>query len=596
MTQQSVRPTYILGYSGIDGYLPYKNNHIDGLTKHESFVSQGMDAAAAIIKDGKIVAACAEERFTNQKHTGSFPKNAIDACLKSAGISINDISLIAHNFNYEPYQDLFYLNDYSRGLFDEVLCNRTQIALFEKHYGVNVTDKFRACEHHEAHAAYAFDTSGFDDSLVVVADGLGEYNSISVYKGGKEVGLELLRTYGPTSSLGMLYSAITDYLGFVTNSDEYKIMGLAAYGNVSRYKDLFDEIVTLEDGGGVEIKHLIPQKIDSPKDRETYRYFKQWLGTQIFPERKIDDPVEQQHKDLAAALQARLNEAMSHVILHWQSQTGLDSLCMAGGVALNCVANAYIAKQKIFKRVYIAPASADDGTSLGAALVLMRQSGISMDASHYIDMPFYGPVIVLDKDSEIIKAYGLILQEVGDDVLVDLVSEAILEGRIVAWAQGGIEFGPRALGHRSILADPRAYEMRDRLNTVTKQRESFRPFAPIVKEESLGKYFDVVEGVVYKHMLVNATVKEQYRDKLQAITHVDGTARVQSVSQKDLPVLWKLLDHVEQQIAVPILLNTSFNLKSMPIVCYDKDALKAFVDSDIDILVINNTIIKKQGR
>lgn len=594
MAQELAQPTYILGYSGIDGYLSYKNKHIDGLTKHESFVSQGMDAAAALIKDGKIIAACAEERFTGQKHTGSFPKNAIDACLKIAGITINDLALIAHNFNYEPYRDLFYLNDYSRGLFDEVLCDQAQAALFKEHYDTDVTDKFRACEHHDTHGAYAFETSGFDDSLVVVADGLGEYNSVSVYRGSKTNGLELLKAYGPASSLGMLYSAITDYLGFVTNSDEYKIMGLAAYGDASRYKKLFDEIVVLDDKGSLEIKYLIPQKIESPKDRETYRYFKEWLGTQIFPERKSDDPVEQQHKDFTAALQVKLNEAMTHIVGYWQAQTGLVSLCMAGGVALNCVANAHIAKKKIFKNIYIGPASADDGTSLGAALVLMRQSGIALDSSHYIDMPFYGPEIELSKDDELIKKHNLSLEDVSDDELASLISSAILEGRIVAWAQGGMEFGPRALGHRSILADPRKYEMRDRLNTVTKQRESFRPFAPIVKEEALSEYFDVVEGVTYKHMLVNVTVKEKYRNNLQAITHVDGTARVQSVSQKDLPVLWKLLDCVEKQITIPVLLNTSFNLKSMPIVCSGKDALQAFVDSDIDLLVINNAIVRKQ--
>lgn len=594
MAQELAKSTYILGYSGIDGYLKYKNKHINGLTEHESLVGQGMDAAAAIIKDGKIIAACAEERFTGQKHTGSFPKNAIDACLKIAGITINDVSLIAHNFNYEPYRDLFYLSDYSRGLFDEVLCDQAQIALFKEHYGTDVTDKFSACEHHDTHGVYAFETSGFHDSLVVVADGLGEYNSVSIYRGSKSNGLELLKAYGPTSSLGMLYSAITDYLGFVTNSDEYKIMGLAAYGDVSRYKRLLDEIVVLGDVGSVEIRHLLPQKIVTPKDRETYRYFKEWLSAQIFPERKSDDALEQQHKDFAAALQAKLNEAMTHITSYWQAQTGLTSLCMAGGVALNCVANAHIAKQKIFKNIYIAPASADDGTSLGAALVLMRQTGITLDSSHYMDMPFYGPEIVLNKDNSIIKDCKLSLEDVNDEELANLISGAILEGRIVAWAQGGMEFGPRALGHRSILADPRKYEMRDRLNTVTKQRENFRPFAPIVKEEALGEYFDVIEGVTYKHMLVNVTVKEKYRNSLQAITHVDGTARVQSVSQKELPVLWKLLDRVEQQISIPILLNTSFNLKSMPIVCNDKDALQAFADSDIDLLVINNTIVKKQ--
>ncbi|MDP2631849.1 MAG: carbamoyltransferase C-terminal domain-containing protein, partial [Candidatus Uhrbacteria bacterium] len=414
-----------------------------------------------------------------------------------------------------------------------------------------------------------------------------------IYIGDKTSGLTLLKTYGPTSSLGLLYSAVTDYLGFITNSDEYKIMGLAAYGDGDKYKAILDEIVVLGDEGSVEIKHLIPPKIESPKDRETYRYFKRWLSTQVFPERKSGDPVENLHKDFTAALQTKLNDAMSHVVCYWQQQTNINNLCMAGGVALNCVANAYIAQQKLFEKIYIAPAAADDGTSIGSALVLMRQMGDKIDPAHYIDMPFYGPEIESSECSQLIKDYALNLDIVSDDELVDVVAGAIVEGKIVAWAQGRMEFGPRALGHRSILADPRKYEMRNRLNIITKQRESFRPFAPIVKEEALGKYFEVVDSVVYKHMLVNVNVKDKYRGNLQAITHIDGTARVQSVSKKDLPILWKLLDRIEQQLSIPVLLNTSFNLKTMPIVCYDKDAIKAFIDSDIDILVINNSIIRK---
>ena len=595
MDRKTTQPTYILGYSGIDGYLTYKNSHIEGLTQHESFVSQGMDAAAALLKDGKIVAACAEERFSGQKHTSSFPKHAIDACLETAGITIDDVSWIGHNFNYDPYRDMLYTNEYTRGLFDEVLCDKAQVALFKKHYGVDVGDRFRACEHHDTHAAYAFETSGFGGSLVVIADGLGEYNSISVYKADKAKGLTLLKTYGPASSLGMLYSATTDYLGFVTNSDEYKIMGLAAYGDSRQYKALFDEIVVLGNDGNVEITHLIPAKITSPKDRETYRHFKRWLYQRVFPERKSDESVGVKHKDFAAALQSRLNEAMSHIIRYWQGQTDAKNLCMGGGVALNCVTNAHIAAQRAFENIYIAPAAADDGTSLGAALLLMRRLGIKLNRTHYIDMPFYGPGIALEEADQAIRDNKLDVQEVGNDELVEVVADAVLKGKIVAWTEGCMEFGPRALGHRSILADPRQYEMRDRLNAVTKQRENFRPFAPIVKEEAVNEYFDVVEGVVYKHMLVNVDVKKEHINNLQAITHTDGTARVQSVSKHDLPVLWELLDCIERRISIPILLNTSFNLKSKPIVCNSKDAVEAFVNSDIDLLVINNFILKKRG-
>lgn len=593
MAQYPEKPTYILGYSGLDGYLEFKNSHITGLSKFESYVSQGMDAAAAIIKDGKIIAACAEERFTGSKHTGSFPKNAIDACLHMAGITIEDITFFAHNFNYEPYRELLELNEYTDELYKNVLSNESQISLFKKYYSIDITEKYHAVDHHEAHALYTFDTSGFDTSLVVIADGLGEYSSISIYKGTRTEGLSLLETYSPTSSLGMLYSAVTDYLGFVTNSDEYKIMGLAAYGDPAPYKELFNEIVNLGPDGSIQINHLLPEKIDSPLDRETYRVFKRWLSEQVFPERNPEAELEQQHKDFTAALQARLNEAMHHLVSYWKQKTNLNNLTMAGGVALNCVANAYIAQQKIFEGIYIAPASADDGTALGAAIAVLRTSGEGLDSCHYTELPFYGPPIELNPSNPTILEYSLTLREVTDTELVDEIATEILNGKIIAWAQGNMEFGPRALGHRSILADPRQYEMRDRLNVVTKQRENFRPFAPLVKEESIETYFNTIKGVVYKHMLVNVTVKKDHRHNLQAITHVDGTARVQSVSKHDLPILWKLLDAVEQRIGLPVLLNTSFNLKSMPIVCSDKDALKAFVDSDIDLLVINNTIIGK---
>lgn len=583
----------MLGYSGLDSYLDYKNTNIKGLSNSESLVSQGMDAAAAIMCNGKIVAACAEERFTHKKHTGDFPKHSIDACLTRAGISINDVSYIAHNFNYEPYKELLKQNNYSKRLYEIILSNQSQINLFKKYYGVDISNRLKSCNHHECHATYTFETSGFNNSLVIVIDGLGEYSSISVYQGDAE-GLTLLKSYGPTCSLGMLYSAVTDYLGFIPNSDEYKIMGLAAYGNKNTYKELFDEVIELSDNGNIKIKNIIPSKIADPKDRETFRYFNKWFSSRIFPKRDYEDSVEQCHKDLAAALQAGLNKAIEHLVRYWKNQTNLDNLCMSGGVALNCVTNAHIAAQKLFCGLYIAPASADDGTALGAAMIVAKREGYSLDKKHYIDMPFYGPCIEVDNHNNLLLRNKLIKKSLGDQELIAVVADEIIKGKIVAWAQGEMEFGPRALGHRSILADPRKYAMRERLNVVTKQRENFRPFAPIVKEEALREFFEVEDGVVYKHMLVNVNVKEKYRHLLQAITHIDGTARVQPVSKKDLPLLWNLLDGVEQRISLPVLLNTSFNLKSMPIVCYVADAVDVYVNSDIDLLVINNSILRKE--
>lgn len=581
---------YVLGYSGLDGYVDFKSKKIYNLSNRENSVGQGMDAAAVIMKDGKIIAAAAEERFTKQKHAGRFPVNAIKYCLEEANVQISEIDIIAHNFDYMELEDMYYMNKYSTELFNTVLSNESQIKLFRNYFNVDIKDKFKAYIHHDCHAAYAFDTSGFSSSLVFVVDGLGEVDSISIYCANKNTGFDKIAAYGPDSSLGMLYAAITDYLGYYTNSDEYKVMGLAAFGDPSAYKEIMDEIITVDDGL-VKINHLFPDIIKTPEDRETYRFFKSWLSTRIFPERQQDDSIEQKHKDLAAALQHKLNEVMTSIAIYWQKRTGQKNLCMAGGVALNCVANEKIANLKIFDGFYVAPASADDGTALGACLLSIRNCGLRLEDRFVLDMPFYGPYI----DLPIHNLDKVSISLMSDTELVSRIADEIINGeKIVAWSMGRMEFGPRALGHRSILANPRNAEMRERLNTVTKQRESYRPFAPIVKSESLKKVFCPFEGAVYKHMLINVDVRPEYRNRLQAATHVDGTARVQSVEKKDLPLLWKLLDKVGMMTGVPVILNTSFNLKSMPIVCTGDDAIFSFLNSDIDLLVINNYLLEKK--
>ncbi len=588
-----VKDTIVLGYSGFNDYNDYKKSHIEGLTLHESLVSQGMDAAAAIIRNGTIIAAVAEERFTGQKHTSAFPKNAIEYCLSEAGVEWDDITAVAHNFDYRPMEALLLRSEYTKDLYKEVLSDERQIALFKETFGIDVSDRFTAVDHHISHASYAFYNSAYEKSLVVVADGLGEQSSISIYNGrGNQ--LEKLAALGPLSSLGMLYSAVTDYLGFITNSDEYKIMGLAAYGNPEVYADIFEKLVVLDDRGGVLIPDLLPRKIETPVDRETYRHFKNVMQQLGLPAREPEGEVTQAHRDFTAALQRRLNDAMLHVVSYWAKETGNTNLCMSGGVALNCVANAYIADKKMFKSIYVAPAAADDGTSIGAALHVSAQQDTAVTFSNSQDMPFYGPSVTVTPEIEArAKEYGFQVRHMSQQELITTVRDCIVNGGIVGWAQERMEFGPRALGHRSILADPRQYEMRDRLNTVTKQRENFRPFAPIVQSEALKTYFEAVDGVGYKHMLFNVNVREEHRDELQAITHVDGTARVQAVEKADLPLLWDLLGAVAEVTGAPVMLNTSFNLKSMPIVCYADDALQAYIDSDIDLLVINDTIFTK---
>lgn len=584
---------YVLGYSGLNNYVSFKNEWLKDASEQEKLVGQGMDAAAALIKDGMILAATEEERYTGEKHTGDFPRNSIDFCLRYGGISFDDIGLICHNFNYTPYEVLFRQGDYTFSLYNSILSRTRQVELLAKYFNVKEEDvdkKFVEFSHHECHAAYAFYTSGFKKSLVIVADAISEYSSISVFC-GHSTGLHLLKEYGPESSLGMLYSAVTEFLGFVTNSDEYKVMGLAAYGNGAVYSKLFDEIVCMNENGEICIKHLFPEKVYSTEDRDTYRHMIAWLEKKCFKKREKDESIEQCHKDFARALQDKLNEVLTKFVTYWKSITNESNLCMSGGVALNCVANEQIAQRNLFENIYVSPAGGDDGTAIGAAIL----GALDIDRFEFINkigMPFYGETISFN--TKLLKEFDLIYEEMPVEALAENVADCILEGGIVAIARDRMEFGPRALGNRSILADPRYYSMRERLNCVTKQREQFRPFAPMIKDDAKGKYFLIQPGVIYKHMLFNASVREEHRSQLQAITHIDGTARVQTVEKEELPFIWEILDNIEKKIGMPILLNTSFNLKQKPIVCTAKNALEAFVESDIDMLVLQNFLIRKR--
>lgn len=579
---------YILGYSGLDGYINFKKANMPKLNNIEKSVGQGMDSAAVIMKDGEIICACEEERFTGRKHTGDFPVNAIKECLKVANININNIDIVAHSFNYKPYRGIYELNEYSKRLYEEILADDTQIALFSKHFGADIRKKYIPINHHDCHATYAYFTSGFNaKTLIVVADGMGEVDSISIYLGeGKKI--TKLYTYSADSSIGMMYAAVTEFLGFYPNSDEYKVMGLAAFGDPEKYGDFMDDIAVFYNGN-IKIKMLFPDKIATTYDRETYRYFKKFLSEKLFKERDPKDEIKIKHMNLAAALQDKTNKLMLDLVNYWQKQTGADYLCLSGGVALNCVTNSFIASKNIFETIYIPPASADDGTSLGACLNILIKNKKSLNNKFCPGMPFYGPEIYYSGKT----IDGVRVTKMLDEELINKVGNDLLDKKIIAWARGKMEFGPRALGHRSILADPRDIKIKERLNRITKEREMFRPFAPMVKIESANKFFKITESCNYKHMLINAVVDNSYRDKLKAVVHVDGTSRIQAVSKDDLPDIWNLLDFMEKNIGMPVLLNTSFNLKGKPIVCYEEDAIRSFVNSDIDCMVINDYYFEK---
>lgn len=579
---------YILGYSGLDEYVDFKKTKIPNLSNIEKSVSQGMDSAVAIMKDGEIICACAEERFISKKHTGSFPVNAIRGCLEIANIDICDVDVVAHGFNYEPYHAVYGLNDYSKELYEKILSNKSQIALFKKHFKIDVSKKYASIAHHDCHATYAYLTSGFKErTLVVVADGLGEVDSISIYVGENGT-LKKLRSYGPESSIGMLYAATTEFLGFYPNSDEYKIMGLAAFGDAEKYKSFIDNIATIDDGN-IKIKMLFPNQIKTLYDRETYRNFKDYLSKNLFKERDSKEDLTIEHMNLAAALQQKTNELMLGLVKYWHKQTNAQQLCLSGGVALNCVTNSYIASSNIFKKIYVPPASADDGTSLGACMSILIKNNKSLNEKYRPGMPFYGPEIIYSGK----KLDNVRITKLSNRELINKVGEDLLNKKIVAWVGGKMEFGPRALGHRSILADPRDIKTKERLNKITKEREMFRPFASMVKLESANKFFKTIESCNYNHMLINTVVRDEYKNRLQAVIHIDGTSRIQTVSKDDLPDIWSLLDFMENNTGIPVVLNTSFNLKGEPIVCFEEDAIRSFVNSDIDCMIINDYYFEK---
>lgn len=581
----------ILGYSGINNAYEYRKENLEGLSNQEANMVQGMDSSAAIIYNGKIVAAAEEERFNLTKHTGDFPINAINFCLDKANVKIDDIDFICHGFDFEAWQAFFQLNQFSKGLYDKVLSKEVQIGLFKKNYGITLDkEKFIPVRHHTAHAASAFYPSGFEKSLIIVADGMGEVDSISLYI-GEEQHIHSLKHFNLFSSIGIFYSLITAHLGFEINSGEYKTMGLAPYGDPRRFSDFFNKCITLQKG---EIIVPVFSKNKTLLEKQTYRALMEWISNETFKARDPEKEIEQIHMDFAAGLQATLNKMMLDFATYWQEKTMLKNLCLAGGVALNCVMNSTLLKSGIFDRVYVPPAAGDSGTSIGAALYKYCQK----EDRKFIDeqkLPFYGPSFSKTEILKILNDFKASLQfvELEMEELTKMAAQSIYEGNIIAWFQGRMEFGPRALGNRSILADPRRADMKDRINKAVKKREAFRPFAPVVKFEKASSYFDLCSSLELPHMLFTVNIRDNYRNLLPSVTHQDGSARLQTVNKKDHLLFWNLIDDFEKLSNIPVILNTSFNVKGQPIVCSPFDAVNTFLDTEIDYLFINNFYVRK---
>jgi carbamoyltransferase len=582
----------IIGISGLQHSVDFKKRELPNLEDRNYRIAQGFDSAAALVRDGEVIAAAAEERFTGDKATGAFPVQAIQYCLEAGNLKPEDVDYVAHGFSYEPFKSFFEGESYLRKQYDEVYSPDIQRRLLDQYFpSAGWSEKFVPVLHHLAHAASAFYPSGFDEALILVSDGMGEVHSMTVAVGqGKDI--KILKQIPALHSLGSLYGVFTYYLGFWMGLDEYKVMGLAPYGDPRRYYNRLMEFIKLKDDGAYVVPVFAHDR--TLTDRETHAGVLAFLDSELGPARKPDDEITQEHKDLAAGLQAVLQTCQMHVLRYFKKETGQSKLCLAGGVALNCSANGIIRRSRLFEKMFVQPAAGDDGSAVGAALYAERRHDPAFQPRR-MSVPLWGPEFC-DEDIKQVLSERADCEFVRSECFDELsreVAARINQGQIVAWFQGRMEFGPRALGSRSILADPRDPTMRDRINSLVKKREAFRPFAPVVTTEGASHIFDIQPGDedTFAHMLFVMPVRPEFREKLPAITHVDGSARAQTVAKEQNPRLWQLLTEFEKLSGLPVLLNTSFNVKGQPIVCTPKEAVDTFIFAKLDVLVIGDYIV-----
>lgn len=590
----------IIGISGLHHTVRSKKQHFPDLTSREYRIAQGFDSAAALVTDHGVTAAVAEERLIREKGTNLFPIHAIRYCLDLAGISPQQISSLAHGFAYQPVKYAFEFDPLSQQQYTEVYDPARQQDCLQEHFpSVDWTNKLVSVPHHLAHAASAFYPSGFEEALIVITDGMGELNSMTALVGDQS-GLHIILEIPAFHSLGILYGVFTLYLGFDFGMDEYKVMGLAPYGNARRYFNQIMEFVHLKPDGTYVIPLFANNK--SREEAETHRGVLTTLETQFGPARHPDADLTQHHMDIAAGLQAVFQTCQLHLLKQLKQRSGQQRLCMAGGTALNCTVNGVIQRSRLFKDMFIQPAAGDDGTALGAALYI--QHGLTpYQPPKKMAMPFWGPAYPEFMEEPTPKE--IMLQNSCEyryfpstPELTRHVAHRLAQGQVIAWVQGPMEFGPRALGNRSILADPRQPTMRDHVNSLIKKREGFRPFAPAVTAEAATEFFQIDKGEedTYAHMLYVVPVHLQYRSQLPAITHVDGSARVQSVKREHNERFWCLLSEFGRLTGMPILLNTSFNVRGQPIVCSPAEAIETFVWANLDALVIGNYVLTPKHR
>ena len=582
------------------------------------------DSAAAVICNGQIIAAAQEERFTRKKADASFPINAINFCLDYANIKISDIDEV-----------VFYDKPILK--FDRILASYLHTAplgirsffkaiplwLREKLW---VEDQIKKdlkydkdilfTQHHQSHAASAFYPSPFNEAAILTVDGAGEWTTTAIsYGNGNK--LDILETLEFPHSLGLLYSAFTYYCGFKINSGEYKLMGLAPYGNPIYRKKILDNLVSINSDGSISLNLKFFDYIGGLK--MINGRFCKLFG---MPPRRPEEPLTQFYMDIAASIQEITNEIIVAMAKHAKELTGSKNLCLAGGVALNCTANYVLAKENIFENIFVQPAAGDAGGALGAALYVyyaLLDNVRNVQRNGDIPQPIgLGPSFTNEEIETLLQNHGLIYKKMSDEDLYKYCANALNEQQIIGWFQGRMEFGPRALGYRSIIADPRSADMQKKMNLKIKFRESFRPFAPAVMEEFADEYFEksASSQLLAYYMLTTASVAQKHlknaqafktvenkisllgmnRSTINAVTHLDGSARVQVVREKDNSKFYKLLQEFHAETGMPMVVNTSFNVRGEPIVCTPEDALYCFFASNIDLLVLENFVLEKKSQ
>ncbi len=575
------------------------------------------DSAACLVRDGKIIAAAQEERFTRKKHDASFPKHAVMYCLREGGIVVNELDYVA--FYEKPFLKFdrilhTYLAYAPTGLKSFLIA--ISLWIRERAWMKEVIRRELGCdckiffpEHHESHAASAFFPSPFLEAAFLTIDGVGEWTTTS-YGVGSGNHIQMLAELRFPHSLGLLYSAFTYFTGFKVNSGEYKLMGLAPYGQ-PKYRDvILRELIDLKDDGSFRLN---------------MKYFNYGVGltmtnaafNRLFdrPPRKPESKLTQSDTDLARSIQDVTDEIMLRIARHVRKQTGQRNLCLAGGVALNCVANGHILRERIFDRIWIQPAASDAGGALGAALFVWHQIlGKERKADDVHDSQrgsYLGPTYSNDKIRAYLETQKIPFTELTDDELPEKIADLINAQKVIGWFYGRMEFGPRALGARSIIGDPQSPKMQELMNLKIKFRESFRPFAPSVLREKLSDWFELDEESPY--MLLVAPVSKNrrregiadeqnlfglqklltIRSEIPAVTHVDYSARIQTVTDQHQPMFYRMIKKFDERYGCPVIINTSFNVRGEPIVATPEDAFICFMRTNMDYLLLGNFLLEK---